>query len=114
MRINIIPGLIAFLVSALLTFGFYSYSHEGQKLLLTLGSFLFIFITLLFSIGIGYNESRTGLNIRAVSGIFFFIALASNILFTIIKLSVPAYIITNGIILLIFILIVYSVYRVNE
>jgi len=69
---------------------------------------------LALSIGVNFEHSRTTTNIRVVSGIFFAVALISNLIFTFISFSVPSYIIVNGILLLVFILITYSINRAKQ
>jgi len=71
-------------------------------------------VTLALSIGVNFERSRTTTNIRVVSGIFFAVALISNLIFNFLSFSEPSYIITNGILLLIYILIAYSINRAKQ
>lgn len=114
MKIDFVKTLIAFAVSALITYGLFSISENENKLFLSYGSFIFLAITLASTIGVNFNFSRTTTNIRVVSGIFFIIALISNIVFSFFNFSIPSYVITNGILLLIFVLIVYSINKVKQ
>jgi hypothetical protein len=114
MKINFVTTIIALAISLLLAYGFYSFSDSDNKLLFCVGSFVFIAATLIMTIGVSLELPRTTANVRVVSGIFFTIALASNITFLFIKFSIPGYIITNGILLLIFLLLAYSVNRAKQ
>ena len=109
MKINAVQTIIAIAVSLLIAYGFYHFHNGENKILLSAGSFMFLAATLVFSTGISFEYPRTTTNIRVVSGIFFFVAFISSLIFTFISFSVPAYIIINGILLLVFILIVYSI-----
>ena len=109
MKINFVQTIIAIAVSLLIAYGFYSFHSSENKILLSAGSFMFIATTLVLSIGTSFQLPRTTANIRLVSGIFFAVALISNLIFTFIAFSVPSYVITNGILLLVFILIAYSI-----
>jgi len=114
MKLNFVPTLIAIAISVLITYGLYSFHDSGNKILLSLGSFIFLATTLVITIGVNFEQSRTTTNIRVVSGIFFAIAFASNLIFSFFKFSTPVYIITNGFLLLIFILIVYSINKAKQ
>lgn len=114
MKINLVQTIIAIAVSALIAYGLYSFHESENKILLSLGSFVFLATTLVLSIGTSFQLPRTTTNVRVVSGIFFAVALISNLIFTFIAFSVPSYVITNGILLLGFILIVYSINKAKQ
>lgn len=114
MKINLVQTIIAIAVSALIAYGLYNFHDSENKILLSVGSFLFFATTLVMSIGVSFEQSRTTTNIRVVSGVFFAIALISNLIFTFINFSVPSYVITSGILLLVFILIAYSINRAKQ
>ena len=109
MKINIVQTIIAISASILIAYGLYSFNESENKILLSLGSFVFLAITLVITIGVSFEQSRTTTNIRVVSGIFFAIALISNLIFNFLSFTEPSYIITNGILILIYILITYSI-----
>ena len=108
MKLNVVKTIIAIAVSVLIAYGLYSFHDSENKVLLSLGSFVFLGMTLVIAIGVNFEQPRTTTNIRVVSGIFFTIALISNLIFSSFTFSIPSYIITNGILLLIFSLTAYS------
>ncbi len=114
MKINFVKTIIALAVSALIAYGLYSIHDSEYNLLLSIGSFIFLSMTLVSQVGIDYGLPRTSLNIRVVAGIFFVIALISNIVFSLISFTSSSYIIINGILLLIFLLIVYSIRQAKQ
>ena len=114
MKINIVQTIIALAVSLLIVYGLYSFHNSENKMLLSTGSFFFLATTLVLSIGANFKMPRTTTNIRIVSGIFFLVALVSNLIFTFIKFSIPGYVITNGILLVVFISIVYSINKAKQ
>jgi hypothetical protein len=114
MKINFVQTIIAIAVSLLIAYGLYSFHDSENKILLSAGSFVFLAITLIFSIGTSFQLPRTTTNVRVVSGIFFAVALISNLIFTFVAFSVPSYVITNGILLLVFILIAYSINKAKQ
>jgi ABC-type glycerol-3-phosphate transport system permease component len=114
MRLNFVKTILAIAISSLIAYGFYSFHNRENKILLSVVSFIFLAITLVFSIGISFELSRTTTNIRAVAGIFFLIALISNIIFSFMNFSIPFYVIINGILMLSFILIEYSINKAKQ
>ena len=114
MKINIVMLLIALAIAALAAYGFYTWNKEDNfQLLLTIGSGVMLFITFSGIIAVKAAGGRGGVgNIRVLSIIFLIASIISNIIFSFINLSSPAaYIITNGIIILIYILIGYTVFK---
>jgi hypothetical protein len=109
MKINIVLSIIAVALSSLITYGLYTIYDGENQMLLSIGSLMFLSFTLAFTIGVNFEQSRITTNIRAISGIFFVLALISNLIFTFIDFSIPSYVITNGLLFLVFILIVYSI-----
>lgn len=114
MKIDFIKTLIALAVSFLIAYGLYSFHESENKILLSAGSFVFLAITLILTIGASFELPRTTTNVKVVSGIFFAIALISNLIFTFNSFSVPSYVITNGILLLVFVLIAYSINKAKQ
>jgi hypothetical protein len=111
MKINIITLLIAFVLAVLAAYGFYTTnSEEGYVLVLTFGAGLTLFITLAGTIAVGTKGGQGGAaNIRIVSGIFFLATLIEQIVFSLVPLSLPPYIIVTGVLMLIYLLIVYGI-----
>ena len=114
MKINFVQTIIAIAVSLLIAYGLYSFHDSENKILLSVGSFVFLATTLILTIGTSFELPRTTANVRVVSGIFFVVALISNLIFTFIAFSIPSYVITNGILLLVFILIAYSINKAKQ
>jgi hypothetical protein len=114
MKINFIKTVIAICVSGLIAYGFYSFHETDNKLLLSIGSFVFLSLTLLFTLSISFSLPRTTTMIRTVSGIFFVIAFVSNMLFSFFNFSTPIYVIINGIAIMTYVLIAYSIGRAKQ
>ena len=114
MKLNFVQTIIAIAVSLLIAYGLYSFHDSENKVLLSLGSFVFLATTLVITIGVNFEQSRTTTNVRVVSGIFFVISLASNLIFSFFTFSTLSYVITNGILLLIFVLIAYSINKAKQ
>ena len=114
MKINLVQTIIAIAVSLLISYGLYSFHSSENKILLSAGSFVFLATALVMTIGASFELPRTTTNIRVVSGIFFVIALISNMIFTFVNFSVPSYVIINGILILVFILNVYLINQAKQ
>jgi hypothetical protein len=114
MKINIVFLLIALAISALAAYGFHAAnSGEAYALVLSLGAGLALFVTLAGTIAIGTKSGAQGgtANIRIVSGVFFLVMLIEQTVFSFVPLSLPPYIIVTGILMLIYLHIVYGIYK---
>ena len=114
MKINFLQTIIALAMSLLFAYGLFSFHAFENKLLLGAGSFVFLSTTLILTMGANFEFPRTTTNVRVVSGVFFIIALISNLIFTFIDFSTPSYIIISGLLLLVFISIAYSIIKSKQ
>lgn len=114
MKIDYIKTIIALAISILIAYGFYSFYHLGNSQLLVMITFIELFISSLFVLGLNFKLNRTTLNVRVVSSIFFFVFLITNLIFSLFDFSRQTYIIINGLIILIGVLIVYSLVKLKQ
>ena len=105
-KVKFFQLVIAIALSALISFGFYSMDIESNKLLIAIGGFLFFAITLACTIGIQFETAGVSTNVRVLSSIFFVVGLVSHVVFSFFSSSVPLYVIVNGIVILVYALIV--------
>lgn len=114
MKINFLKSIIALAISLLMSYCFYSCKDIENKILLSVGSFIYFAITLITLISLSFEQPRTTTNIKVTSIVFFMFGFISNVIFTFINFAVPIYIVLNGILLLLFILTTYSIKSKNE
>lgn len=106
--------IIAISLSILISYGFYSFCYEKQKITLSIGSFILNSIVLTFAFGIEYSNNKKKINLSAISFLFFLISLAFNIVFSLTNFSNEVYFLVTGIIVLIYILLFNTVLKVNH
>jgi hypothetical protein len=113
MRINPVLLIISLAISALASYGFYAWnSAEEYQVLVAIGGGLTILLPLCGLLALSSDGRGTIGNIRALSAVFLALEIISNIVFSVANLATPAvYIITNGILVLMYILISYAVSR---
>lgn len=114
MRFDPFRSAIALFISALIAYGLASSYGGDQRMLLTAGSFVSLASALVLGIGARFDRERIGLNIRLVAGLFFIMAVISNLIFASIEFAVSAYVIINGIMLLVFALAVHTLNKVGQ
>ena len=113
MKCNAIPTIIAVALSALMAYALYSWCKmTDSNLLVSIVGGVTLCCTLVTTLGISIERSRTSANIKVISGVFSVLFIVSNIIFCCVtSFAYPLYIILNGFLLLIWILIVYSIHR---
>ncbi|MGM9818083.1 MAG: hypothetical protein ACI30B_03770 [Paludibacteraceae bacterium] len=113
MKFNIIPALIAVALSALVAFGMYNWCrYQDMNLLVAIVGGISMALTCGLSLGISFVDKRKGINTKVMSSIFAFLALIINVIFCCLSaFSAPAYIITISILILIWLLVIYSIVR---
>lgn len=115
MKLDWIKSLIVVCLTALIAYGFYEFANEeSNKLLLSIGSFLLISITAIFSFGVNLNEPRIGMMFKTLSIVWFFLVIVENFIFSFFNFSIPLYIILNGTTILLYAIIAVSIYRTQH
>jgi hypothetical protein len=111
MKINVVFMFIALAIAALVGYGFFALKEgDSYQLLIAIGAGLGVFLPLSGTIALSSDSRGIVGNIRALSIVFLLVFVVSNIVFGFIKLVTPsAYIIVNGILLLVYILIGYAI-----
>lgn len=102
MKLSLVNFAIAVLISALIAYGFYTLSGEGNRYCVTLGSFCFCASTLCLMIGVAFERRRTGVNLKIVCSLFLGVGLALNLLYALVPLSTSSYLIVSGLCLSVF------------
>jgi hypothetical protein len=113
MKINVVFALIAFAIGALAGYGFYAWNGAEQyQLLVAIGGGLTIFLYFGGLVALSSDGHGTVGNIRVLSSVFLLITVISHSVFSFVNMQTPtAYILINGILLLLFVLISYAVMR---
>ena len=115
MKINVFPTIIAIALSALLSYGLFAFCHTSSKEnILAIGGFVCFAISLIIALAVRFNEKRTSVNTAVLGWVFFIILMVSHIIYAFVQFSTPAYVIVNGIILLVFIGITYAVAKAKQ
>jgi len=114
MKLNPVTTIIAAGLSALLAFAFYSYSPSDSKVMLTVGSFIFLLITSVAFLSLSFQQPRTTTLIKTVSTIFFVLGFGLHITAGLLKFNQQNYIISVGLLSLVYLLIAYSIARQKQ
>jgi len=110
MKINFVMLLIALAIAVLIAFGFYSGNGSDEYVwLITIASGIIGFVTLSGILAVSFDICGSTGNIRVVSILFFIASLISNLVFTFITLTPAPYIIINGILFFLYVLIGYGI-----
>ncbi len=113
MKVNIVTTIIAVCLSALIGYAFYEYSAEEVKIMIAIGSFICLLLTSVFAMGLQVKEG-TATNMRILATLSFIALLISNVICAVTVASQPAYIITNSIILLVCVLLLYLIGKAKQ
>lgn len=115
MKVNIFLTLISVMLAALV--GYLAYivaSGDGNDAICGIGSGICFVATLIPTIGLQYKSGNLGVNIRLLSAIFFIIFVISNFCFAGFGVKMPYYIIVNGILLMIYLVVFYKLQGIKN
>ena len=111
MKINVFLAFISLALAGLAAFGFFM-ANEGDtfRILVTVGAGLTLFVTLggMLALSVPHGGSA---NIRVVSGMFLSVFFIGHVVFSIINVRLPPYIIIMGTLLLVYMMICYVIMR---
>lgn len=114
MKVKLVPALIVFGIAALIGYGFYAANarDEGNGAWIMLAaSVVSFFVTLGGGFGIRYGEGGSAVNITVLSVVFTVVHLVINLIATFAPFHAAPYIIVSGIVLLLYVGIVYGMTR---
>lgn len=110
MKIDSIKSLIAIAISVLLAYACYEICEfERVQWVVTIGAFLTIVLPTLLAIGVTVKAERSAIVLSILSWVMLLIEIGINGVFVFFDFSIPVYIIVNGIVLLIYILVYNSI-----
>lgn len=113
MKINFVMLLVALALASLVAFSFYTGNKQEHYVwLITMTVGFMAYITLSGVIAAHFDDQEKTDNIRFISVVFFIFILISNLTFSFVTLTLAPYVIVNGLLFLIYILIAYGVVRV--
>lgn len=115
MKLNPIPALLGIGISALLAYGFYTFAPGTTNVMVSIGTFIMLSLSAICAVGIRFNYYTKAVSTRMLSIFFFCASFISNLIFVFIA-STDAYVIIHGIMLLLYLLLLYYVtrpFRVN-
>lgn len=100
-------------IGGLISYGLFSWCHNAElKTFVAIFGGISIFVTLWGVLGFTIDDKRRSVNIKIFSAVFAFLMLVSNIVFCCLEsFSQPTYIIINALLLLLWLLLVYSFFR---
>ena len=115
MKVNFVLTLIALVISSLL--GYWVYSVADTDVHATMAG---VFSTLCFAIpliigtGISFNTSASQVNIKALSWVLFILMLIMHFYYASNGVAMPYYVLINGILICIYVAIVYGIIRSKQ
>lgn len=115
MKPNIFLALIAVIASVLLSFLIFKISEGCQyQWLYCIGSGIIFMLNLIPLIGIKLSNTRVNVNFRTLSTLFFVINLVLQVIFAVCEVKDWVYIIISGLVLIIYITVIYKMAHLND
>ncbi len=112
MKVNTFTTILSFALAGLIAFFLSFYVSGENKWLLGIGSFLTLAISMSGTVSLSFDYDRTTMLTRTTSGVFFALLLASQIVFVVMDaFLLPTYVLVTGGMTLLYVLIVYGIYR---
>ena len=114
MKIRIVPALIAFGVSALAGYGFYAANARdagGGAWVMLVVSAVSFFVTLGGGFGIKYKEGESVVGITVLSMVAAVVHVVINLAATFAPFRAAPYVLTSGLVLLVYVGIIYAMSR---
>lgn len=114
MKLDIIKTFVAVLLGAIATYIISLVNNDVSGMLFPIVAGIESVVILIAALGLKVDWLRTMANIKISSWVFFFLLFVLNFIFAKRGVSVSAFVITNGILIAIFILLFYSLIKANK
>ena len=108
MKIRFFRCIAAVVISALLTYICYLACNPGLEYLI--GCFVSLLLPAILMLGISPKEERSGMVLSILSSIMFGTEIVVNAVFVLPCVSFPMYLVVNGLLLMVYLLIYGSIY----
>jgi hypothetical protein len=115
MKINVFLTIISLLLTSLLGYLIFNIAEGDENAVLGgIVSGICFAVTIIPIIGLQYESSRLGVNIRLLSGLFFIVFFICHYCYAAWGINTPHYIIVNGFILIINLSILYKMMNIKD
>ncbi len=115
MKLNVFLLFISIALTILLGYWIYDIAKGKENdIICGILSSVCILSTLIPFIGLQYNNTRIGVNIRVLSCLFLVLFLVSHLCSAIFGIIMPSYLIVNSVLLLIYITILYKLQKTGN
>lgn len=106
MKLNMITSVICAFIAVLIAVALWQMSlPEAQRWCLAIGGAIISAVTLIFGIGMHYDNSAISTNVRVLSSLTLFIALAFSVIVGLTGFSVVLYLVVAGLIIAVYMLV---------
>lgn len=110
MKIHSVNMLIALATSALITVVIVGSDNDVMRVTRGIGSLVTLASTLGLALGLSFQDSRIGINLRLVGFLFFVLMLGWALLSAWLDVSQTTYIVTSGVTLMMFVMIANAIF----
>ena len=115
MKLNFFLSFLSLMLALLLAYWVYDVAEADENSMLCgIGSALCFCSTMFPVFGLHYETARLGTKIRILAVLFFVLFLISHFCFAGFGVKMPYYVIVNGIILIIFLAIMYKLINIKD
>lgn len=109
MKINTFTAFLAFCLATLVSYFLSSYQEINNKFILGIGCFVGLFISSVGTLALSFDYGRTTVLTKTTSAVFVILYLASQIFFANINFTLPTYLFVNGMLIIFFLIVLYSI-----
>lgn len=114
MKLNLIPSVFAIALAALMAYMCYEFSDNSFKNLYTIFAFVSTLLTLLFLLAVDYHNTRTTINIKAISFIELLVGSVLLYIFNSNDSNQKSFVIAMSFLLIIYVGIVYMINQISS
>ena len=110
MKINTFTAILSIALAGIIAFFLSFYVAGENKMILGIGSFITLALTLAGTVSLSFEYDRTTTLTRTTSGVFLILILISQIIFTVFNSFIlPTYVLVTGCMSILYALIVYGI-----
>ena len=112
MKIDLLKTTIAILICALLAYASYETCRvESARWIISIGSFITLSIPFTLALGVLAKKERSLVLLSVLSWIMFAVEIVVNFCFILVDFSIPAYVVVNGLLFLLYMLVYSFIFR---
>ncbi len=114
LKLNIAQFILSILINSLIGYAFFYFARGNNSILLGIVTTLVLAISGILTTAVNTENKKLSVNTKVLSSVFYFLLFIINLVFMFIKFKSAVYLIVNGAVFLVYLILYVSVFQTKQ